>query len=75
MQDDELVALLRKPPKTVVALRTKASFQEFFQGIDSVRFSKLLHLAYADITDPSDRAAKIRRRMKLMEAGGSEDAA
>lgn len=68
MSDKELIDLLRKPPKTVLALRTKASFQEFFRGIEMDRFKSLLHEAYADIPDVKDRESKIARRMSLMEA-------
>lgn len=67
MSDSELVDLLRKPPKAVPALRTKASFQEFFRGIEAHRFRKLLQLAYDDIADKADRESKIKRRMELME--------
>lgn len=67
LSDAEIVAMLRKPPKTVVMLRTKASFQDFFRGIDMERFHRLLHEAYADIPDPRDRESKIARRMSLME--------
>lgn len=67
LSDAEIVAMLRKPPKTVVMLRTKASFQEFFRGIDMERFHRLLHEAYADIPDLRDRESKIARRMSLME--------
>jgi hypothetical protein len=67
LSDQELIELLRKPPKTVVALRTKASFQEFFRGIDMERFTRLLHAAYADISDIKDRESKIARRLCLME--------
>lgn len=66
LSDDELVDLLRKPPKSVVMLRTKASFQEFFRGVDTSRFQRLLSMAYADIPDVKDREAKINRRLNLM---------
>lgn len=66
LSDDELVDLLRKPPKSVVMLRTKASFQEFFRGVDMLRFQRLLNMAYADIVDVKDREAKINRRLSLM---------
>lgn len=67
MTDLELVDLLRKPPKTISALRTKAGFQEFFRGIDARRFNKLLQMAYQDIDDLSERDNKIKRRMELMD--------
>ena len=67
MTDVELVDLLRKPPKTISALRTKAGFQEFFRGIDVHRFNKLLQSAYQDIEDLTERDGKIKRRMELMD--------
>jgi hypothetical protein len=66
MSDSDLIDLLRKPPKSVSMLRTKASFQDFFRGIESRRFRKLLQSAYDDIADRVDREAKIQRRMELM---------
>lgn len=68
LSDTELIDLLKKPPKTVLMLRTKASFQEFFRGIDMARFKRLLNEAYADIADPHDRESKISRRLSLLEA-------
>jgi hypothetical protein len=67
LSDQELIDLLRKPPKTVLALRTKASFQEFFRGIDMIRFTRLLNAAYSDISDLKDRESKISRRLSLMD--------
>lgn len=67
LSDQELIDLLRKPPKTVLALRTKAVFQEFFRGIDVIRFTRLLNAAYSDISDLKDRESKIARRLSLMD--------
>ncbi len=67
LTDEELVDLLRKPPKSVAVLRTKASFQEFFRGVDAIRFQRLIQQAYSDIIDSNERDAKIKRRMELMD--------
>ncbi len=67
MTDIDLVELLKQPPKAVPILRTKASFQDFFRGIEAHRFRKLLLAAYDDISDKTDREAKMKRRMELME--------
>ena len=67
LSDEELVDLLRKPPKSVAMLRTKASFQEFFRGVDAIRFKHLVEKAYGDILDIHERESKIKRRIELME--------
>ena len=66
MTDDDLVELLRKPPKSTPALRTKMSFQQFFHGIEARRIKALLSRAYSDIEDLSERTAKIDKRMDLL---------
>jgi hypothetical protein len=66
MTDNELIDLLRKPPKSVVALRTKGSFQEFFRGMESKRIIKLLETAYNEIENPKERSLKVNKRMDLL---------
>jgi hypothetical protein len=68
MTNAEIVELLRKPPKSVPMLRTKTSFQDFFKGIDMIRFRSLLHEAFDNIIDFEERENKVNRRMELMEA-------
>lgn len=65
--DEELVALLRQPPKTTLILRTKGNFQSFFRGISQQRMQTLLQQAYADIETESDRQQKVNKRMGLLE--------
>lgn len=67
MMDKEIVELLRKPPKSTPALRTKGSFQDFFKGISSSRIKGLLEVAYGDIDDTEERAMKVNKRMELLK--------
>jgi hypothetical protein len=67
LSNHEIVELLKKPPKSVPVLRTKSSFQEFFKGIEVGRFKSLLHEAFSDILDASDRESKVNRRLELLE--------
>jgi hypothetical protein len=64
--DAELVELLSKPPKSVPALRTRSSFQEFFRGMRTARMLALLEKGFADVEDPEERAQKVRKRMELV---------
>lgn len=66
MSDTELIDLLRQPPKTVPALCKKASFQEFFRGLSKDHFHRLVVAAYANLSDPAERDAKVKKRMDLM---------
>ena len=67
MSDDELVDLLRRPPKSIMALKTKTGFQEFFRGVSAQRMQSLLEQAYADIGDEGERSAKVGKRMELLQ--------
>ena len=66
--DHELIELLSKPPKTVPALRTKSSFQDFFRGMPVQRMQFLLEKSCATLVDVSDaeRAQKVKKRMELL---------
>lgn len=66
MSDEELVDLLRRPPKDTMALKTKNAFQEFFRGVSAQRMQSLLEQAYVEIADEGDRNAKIGKRMDLL---------
>jgi hypothetical protein len=68
LTNDEIIDLLRKPPKSVPMLRTKSSFQEYFKGIDLQRFRHLLMEAFNDISDMTERESKVNRRMELLES-------
>lgn len=67
LSNEDIVELLKKPPKSVPMLRTKTSFQEFFKGIDRKRFEALLKEAYSDITEFEEREKKVLRRLELMD--------
>lgn len=66
MKDKDIVELLRKPPKSTAALRTKGNFQDFFKGISSKRIQSLLEEAYLDIIDIDERKSKVNKRMDLL---------
>lgn len=66
LSDQELVELLRQPPKTIPMLRTKAGFQDFFRDLTHEHFQKLVSAAYNGIADAEDREAKINKRMEIM---------
>lgn len=66
MSDADLVVMLRLPPKSTPALRTKSSFQEFFRGIKSKRIEILLAEAYQGSGDADEQAQKVSKRMELL---------
>ncbi len=66
LQDREIVELLKQPPKTTLVLRTKGNFQDYFRGIKAARIRSLLMQAYSDVENPSDREAKVNKRMDLL---------
>ena len=67
--DEELIQLLSRPPKTVPALRTKTSFQDFFRGMRADRMKTLLEKSCAMIADTSseNQALKVKKRMELLQ--------
>mmetsp|Transcript_30517 Transcript_30517/g.41989 ORF Transcript_30517/g.41989 Transcript_30517/m.41989 type:complete len:1121 (-) Transcript_30517:165-3527(-) len=67
LSDQDIIELLRKPPKTTEVLRTKGSFQDFFRGINSKRINHLLERAYVDIDDVDERSNKVNKRMDLLK--------
>lgn len=67
MTDEELIVLLRQPPKSTMVLRTRSNFQDFFRGIPNKRMRSLLMKAYADMADATERTAKIEKRMDILK--------
>lgn len=67
MNDADLIALLRMPPKSTPQLRTKGSFQEFFRGIGQQRIQSLLEKAYEDAESLDERNQKVGKRMDLLK--------
>lgn len=65
LSDEDLVALLRLPPKQVPQLRTKNSFSQYFAGMKASRFTNVIHRAYEDI-DEGERGAKVEKRLSLV---------
>lgn len=68
LSDQELVALLRLPPKQTPTLRTKSSFQDFFRGIRSTRMRNLLVEAYSELESASEQEEKVSKRMELLRS-------
>lgn len=66
LPDADIVALLRRPPKETLELRTKGSFSAFFKGISAARMKSLLTQAYADAATIEDRDFKVGKRMELL---------
>ena len=66
LSDPEIVALLRRPPKETIELRTKGSFASYFKGISAARMKSLLAQAYADLDSIEDRDSKVQKRMELL---------
>lgn len=66
LSDSEIVALLRRPPKETVELRTKGSFSAYFKGISAARMKSLLTQAYADSESIEERDSRVQRRMELL---------
>lgn len=77
MPDEDLVELLRRPPKTTQVLRTKGNFQEFFKGMNENRMLMLLQQAYSvqgteeegysDESWEKEKALKIKKRMDILK--------
>ena len=67
LSDSELIELLKRPPKTVLQLRTKSNFQLFFHGINPIRMQNLLDQAFlATISNDLERNEKVMKRMELL---------
>jgi hypothetical protein len=66
LSNEELVELLRRPPKLVAELRTKSTFQAFFSGIYETRMRLLLEEAYRD-HDDRNLLGKVEKRLALMK--------
>lgn len=63
MNDQDIIAMLRKPPKEVPELHSKEAFKRFFRGIKKKRITDLLMQSYSDET----REEKTKKRLKLLE--------
>lgn len=66
LSDAVLISMLKLPPKSVPALKSKSSFQDFFCGVDSVRMLKLLNAAYSHLSS-LDKEQLVTKRMALLE--------
>jgi len=64
MEDDELTAMLAKPPKEVPEMHSREAFKKFFRGIAKKRMQSLLEKCYEGKDRVEDR---IKKRMKLLE--------
>jgi hypothetical protein len=67
LSDEELVVLLRRPPKLVMEMKTKSTFQHFFKGIRSERMRSLLEAAYCEHEDDREREIKVEKRLALLK--------
>jgi hypothetical protein len=67
LTDIEIVDLLRKPPKSTPALRTKTNFQTFFKGISSNRIEGLLTEAFSNLSTVEDQMEKVAKRMDILK--------
>lgn len=67
MTDEELVELLKCPPKTVPVMKTKGTFQAFFRGISAHRMKKLLEEAFSSIPNELERNEKVVKRLDLLK--------
>lgn len=65
MSDDELIALLLLPPKSVPAMKTKSGYQQFFRGMGRNRMRSLLGEAYSSLGS-ADAREKLQKRMDLL---------
>lgn len=65
MSDQELVAMLRRPPKHVPQLRTRDGFRRFFAGMPQAHMRALLQHAYDD-REAADAAKRVAKRMDLV---------
>jgi hypothetical protein len=66
LADEELIMLLKMPPKSTAMLRTKSGFQGFFRGIRGARMHQLLLAAYSDVGDKVMQLDKVNKRMDLL---------
>ena len=63
--DNEIIEMLKQPPKLVPCLKTRSSFQSFFKGIKETKMRMLLEEAFLS-SDITERKDKINRRMDLL---------
>jgi len=64
--DDELIAMLRKPPKEVEQLHSRDAFRKFFNGFPAGRIEGLLREANAGKSE-EEIEKKVQKRMKLLD--------
>lgn len=65
LDDDTLVRMLTRPPKSVSQLRTREAFRTFFRGMPAGRMQRLLLAAYAG-REPQEVKEKVRKRLDLL---------
>lgn len=66
LDDDTLVRMLMRPPKSLTQLRTKENFRTFFRGMPAGRMQRLLVAAYAG-RDPDEVKEKVGKRLGLLQ--------
>jgi hypothetical protein len=71
LKDEEIVNLLRQPPKSVPQLRTRTAFQNYFKGMKTTRMRFLLEEAYdtpnLSKKEMDENIARINKRMELLK--------
>ena len=74
LSDESLVELLSLPPKSVLSLRTKSGYLDFFRGVTVARMRMLLEMGYArmaardvePVLGVEETALKVTRRMAML---------
>lgn len=74
LSDESLVELLSLPPKSVLSLRTKSGYLDFFRGVTAARMRMLLEMGYArmaardvePVLGVEETALKVKRRMAML---------
>ena len=72
LTDEQLLALLRRPPKEVPELKTRRAFRDFFRGLSANRMRHLLEHCYVNeegkgMGNREEIALKVMRRMEVVK--------
>ena len=66
MNEEDIIELLRKKPSSKIELKTRKSFQQFFQGVDKKSLERMLYAAYKGSMSDAKCMMKVEKRSSLL---------
>jgi len=66
LEDDVIIAMLKKSPKEVAQMHSRDAFRKFFRGMQADRVDRLLREANKDKSS-DEIEVKVKKRMKLLD--------